>query len=68
MLLNETVRRMMDEVDEKNEQMMAIERQRRSLQAEYEINAKRRELEQVERKIKEEQTSVREMSQHEELY
>jgi len=62
MLLNETVRRMMDEVDEKNEQMNAIERQRRSIQAEYEINAKRRELEQVERKIKEEQTSVREMN------
>jgi predicted nucleic acid-binding Zn-ribbon protein len=54
MLLNERIRRMREEVDEKQEQMRAIERQRRSLELEQEINIMRREKEDIERKITDE--------------
>lgn len=46
---------MREEVDEKQEQMRAIERQRRSLELEQEITLRRRELEDIERKLTDEQ-------------
>lgn len=53
MLLNEHVRRMREEVNDQHEQMREIENQRKSLMLEQEINAKRRELEDIQRQLNE---------------
>ena len=61
LLLNERIRRMREEVDEQHEQMRAIESQRRSLQLEQEITSKRRELEDIERKLNEQRRDERDL-------
>jgi hypothetical protein len=45
---------MREEVDEKHQQMRAIERQRRSVELEQEINVRKRELEDIDRKFSDE--------------
>ena len=68
LLLNERIRHMRDEVDEKNEQMRAIDRQRRSIDLEQDVNNKRRELEDIERKINDERRNQHDLNQNEKIY
>ena len=63
--LNEKIKRMREEYDEKQGEIMEIERQRRNLQLEQECNYKRRELEQIEQQIEEDRRNVQQMAENE---
>ncbi|CDW71466.1 UNKNOWN [Stylonychia lemnae] len=66
--LNDQLRRMRDEYDEKQYEVADIERKRRALVIQEEIGKKQRELEQVERQLDEEKRQEQQMINNEQRY
>lgn len=65
MMINERIKRMREEFDEKQDQIKTIENHRRQIEIEQEIVDKRREYEAIDKKIDEERKLEREMTQNE---
>ncbi len=67
-LLNDTVIRMKNNINDQLEHMNEIERMRKNMELEQSIHQKRRELDEIERKLNEARVSERNMNEQENMF
>lgn len=67
-LLNERLRKMREKNDEQQEQIMDIERQRYNMQVDQQINAQKRQIDDIQRKINEQREYDRKLADKEDQF